>query len=173
MENFSILEAVEIAVGIEEEGIRFYTLAAEKVDEPGIQQLFETLKEKEYDHIKTFRALYTEMSEKKGDTDAALYLLDPGIAETFHGYVETAVFPIAGAARSVLRSCEGAEDILRLGMQAEKDSILFYHELLRHAPWPEAEELLKEIIAEEHRHFAILRRELQKVIAGESEEARS
>ena len=57
VENFSILEAVELAVGIEEEGIRFYTLAAEKVTEPELKQLFETLKDKEYDHIKTFRNL--------------------------------------------------------------------------------------------------------------------
>jgi len=163
VENFSILEAVELAVGIEEEGIRFYTLAAEKVSEPELKKLFETLKEKEYDHIKTFRNLYSTLAEKKDDPDAELYLFDPEVAAYFHGYVESAVFPIAGAAKSVLRECEGPEDILRLAMQAEKDSILYYHELLHHAPWPEAEELVKKIIEEEHKHFAILRRELQKI----------
>lgn len=163
VENFSILEAVEIAVGIEEEGIRFYTLAAEKVDDPEVKKLFGILKEKEHDHIKTFRNLYADLAEKKGDQDAELYIFDPEIAANFRGYAETAVFPVAGAARSVLRECETPEDVLRLAMQAEKDSILYYHELLHHAPWPEAEELVKDIIAEEHRHFAILRKELEKI----------
>lgn len=163
IDNFSILEAVEVAVGIEEEGIRFYTLAAQKVDDPETKKLFETLKEKEQDHIKTFRNLYADMEEKKGDPDAELYLLDPKIAANFRGYAETAVFPVPGAAGSVLRECQGPEDILRLAMQAEKDSILYYHELLHHAPWPEAEELVRKIIAEEHRHFGILREELMKL----------
>ena len=39
IENFSILEAVEVAVGIEEEGIRFYTLAAQKVEDPKMKKL--------------------------------------------------------------------------------------------------------------------------------------
>lgn len=163
VENFSILEAVELAVGIEEEGIRFYTLAALKVEDPEMKKLFESLKEMEHDHIKTFRGLYVDLEEKKGDPNAELYLFDPEIAANFRGYVETAVFPVPGAAASILRECEGPEDILRLGMQAEKDSIFYYHELLHHAPWPEAEELVKKIIAEEHKHFAILRRELQKI----------
>lgn len=163
VESFSLLEAVEVAVGIEEEGIRFYTLAAEKVEDPEMKKLFGILKEKEHDHIKTFRNLYADLAEKKGDPDAELYLFDPEIAANFRGYVETAVFPVAGAARSVLRECESSEDILRLAMQAEKDSIFYYHELLHHAPWPEAEEMVKEVIAEEHRHFAILRRELEKI----------
>jgi rubrerythrin len=165
VENFSILEAVELAVGIEEEGIRFYTLAAEKVTEPELKELFENLKDKEYDHIKTFRSLYSTLAEKKGDPDAELYLFDPEVAAYFHGYIETAVFPVAGAAKSVMREVEGPEDILRLAMQAEKDSMLFYHELLLHAPWPEAEELVKKVIKEEHKHFAVLRRELQKIQA--------
>ena len=168
VENFSILEAVQLAVGIEEEGIRFYTLAAGKVDDPEMKKLFETLKEKEHDHIKTFRGLYADLAEKQGDPDADLYLFDPEVAGYFRGYVETAVFPVPGAAASVLREVEGPEDILRLAMQAEKDSILYYHELLHHAPWPEAEELVKEIIAEEHRHFSILRRELEKLHKQES-----
>jgi len=171
VENFSILEAVEVAVGIEEEGIRFYTLAAQKVEDPEMKRLFETLKEKEHEHIKTFRSFYADLAEKKGDPNAELYLFDPEIAANFRGYVETAVFPVPGAAASILRECEGPEDILRLGMQAEKDSMLYYHELLHHAPWPEAEELVKKIIAEEHRHFAILRRELEKFTSRQGGEA--
>ena len=100
IDNFSILEAVEVAVGIEEEGIRFYTLAAQKVEDPEMKKLFETLREKEHDHIKTFRNFYADLEEKKGDPNAELYLFDPEIAANFRGYVETAVFPVPGDAPS-------------------------------------------------------------------------
>ena len=145
--NFSILEAVELAIGIEEEGERFYALAAAKTEEPEMKKLFETLREKESD--RTF--VYLER------------FLDPEVAAYFHGYIESAVFPVKGSAIEILAQCEGPADILRLGMQAEKDSILYYHELMAHSPYPDAADLLKEIIAEEHRHFAILRRELRKI----------
>ena len=66
VENFSILEAVEIAVGIEEEGIRFYTLAAEQVDDPGLKELFETLKEKDQTGaVITFRDVRRERELKR------------------------------------------------------------------------------------------------------------
>jgi len=162
VENFSLLEAVELAVGIEEEGERFYALAAAKTEDAAMKQLFQTLREKEILHRKTFQKLYEEMAERQGTADAALYLLSPEIAAVFHGYVETAVFPVRGAAVQVIGQCESAEDVLRLGMQAEKDSILYYHELLRHSPYPEARELVERIIAEEHTHFAFLRAELDK-----------
>ena len=161
--NFSILEAVELAVGIEEEGERFYALAAAKTEEAEMKKLFEILREKEVEHKNTFRKLYSDMAEKQGDPDAGLYLLDPEVAAYFHGYIESAVFPVKGSAIEILAQCEGPADILRLGMQAEKDSILYYHELMAHSPYPDAADLLKEIIAEEHKHFAILRRELQKI----------
>ena len=163
VENFSILEAVELAVGIEEEGINFYTHAAGKVDDENLKKIFETLKDKEHEHIKTFRHLYSELAAKSGDPDADLYLLDPEVAAYFHGYVETAVFPVKGSAEQVVAACRSVGDILRLAMQAEKDSILYYHELLHHAPFPEAEKLVKDIISAEHRHLAILQKELKKV----------
>ncbi len=161
--NFSILEAVELAVGIEEEGEHFYALAAKKTEDPEMKKLFEILREKEVEHKNTFRKLYSDMADKQGDSDAGLYLLDPEVAAYFHGYVESAVFPVKGSAVEIIERCEGPSDILRLGMQAEKDSILYYHELTAHSPYPDAAELLKEIIAEEHRHFAILRKELRKL----------
>ncbi len=55
IENFSILEAVELAVGIEKEGVRFYTLAADKTDDPAMKELFLDLKKKEHEHIVTFQ----------------------------------------------------------------------------------------------------------------------
>jgi rubrerythrin len=168
IENFSILEAVELAVGIEKEGVRFYALAADKADDPALKELFLDLKKKEHEHIVTFQGLYAELAEKQGDADAALYLLDPEVAAAFHAYVETAVFPVKGAAAKIIEACEAPDDILRLGMQAEKDSILYYHELLSHAPYPEAKDLIRKIIVEEGKHLTFLHRKMMESGAGGS-----
>ena len=167
IENFSILEAVELAVGIEKEGVRFYTLAADKTDEPA-KELFLDLKKKEHEHIITFQNLYSDLAAKQGNADAALYLLDPEVAAVFHAYVETAVFPGQGASAKIIEACEGSDDILRLGMQAEKDSILYYHELLSHAPYPEAKELIRKIILEEGKHLTFLHRKMVEFRTEES-----
>ena len=104
----------------------------------------------------------------QGDADAALYLLDPEVAAVFQAYVETAVFPGQGASAEIIEACEGPDDILRLGMQAEKDSILYYHELLSHAPYAEAKELIRKIIVEEGKHLTFLHRKMVEARTEES-----
>ena len=51
-------------------------------------------------------------------------------------------------------------DILRFALRLEKDSILFYHELLASAPWPEAKALIEKVIAEERRHVVFIHEKL-------------
>jgi rubrerythrin len=53
-------------------------------------------------------------------------------------------------------------------MQAEKDSILYYHELLSHAPYPEAKELIRKVIVEEGKHLTFLYRKMLEAGAEES-----
>jgi rubrerythrin len=156
MKNFSLLEAVEVSINMEEEGIRFYTLALERMGEGEAGRLFALLRDKEYDHINTFRRIHTNLSAKGGSTDADLYLTDPEVSAFFRAMAESAVFPVKGAAEKVLATLRTEEEILQLGMRVEKDSIAFYHELKTHSPYPEAAEALDLIIAEERRHFRAL-----------------
>lgn len=163
MEHFSILEAVEVALMMEEEGIRFYTLAEERVGDPEMKKLFAFLREKEHQHIEVFRRLYGDLASREGTPDAELWLLDTEVSSWFRAYVESTVFPTKGAAEQAIGGLRGAVDILRLALRIEKDSILFYHELLAHAPWPEARELLGKVIAEERRHLLFIREKLRSL----------
>jgi rubrerythrin len=163
MENFSILEAVEVALTMEEEGIRFYALAEQRVGDPEMKKLFVFLRDKEHQHIETFRRLYGDLAAREGTPDAELWLLDAEVSSWFRAYVESTVFPTKGAAERAIGELRGAVDILRLALRVEKDSILFYHELLAHAPWPEARELLEKVIAEERRHVLFIREKLRSL----------
>jgi rubrerythrin len=163
MQNFSILEAVEVALLMEEEGIRFYTLAEERAGDPEMKKLFAVLRDKEHQHVETFRRLYGDLAAREGTADAELWLLDQEISSWFRAYVESTVFPTRGAAERTIAGLHGVVDILRLALRVEKDSILFYHELLAHAPWPEAKELLEKVIAEERRHVLFIREKLRSL----------
>lgn len=163
MQNFSVLEAVEVAMQMEEEGIRFYALAEERSTDPEMKKLFAFLRDKEHQHIESFRSLYGDLSAREGTPDAELWLLDTEVSSWFRAYVESTVFPAKGAAERAIGGLHGVVDILQLALRIEKDSILFYHELLAHAPWPEARELLDKVIAEERRHVLFIREKLRSL----------
>jgi rubrerythrin len=160
MRNFSILAAVEGAMRREEEGIRFYTLAEENTGDPEMKKLFSFLREKEHQHIEIFRRLYSDLAAREGDPDAELWLLDPDVSSYFRAFVESSVFPTKGAADAVIAGLHGVTDILGFALRLEKESILFYHELLAHAPWPEARALVEKVIVEERRHVAFIHERL-------------
>jgi rubrerythrin len=160
MQNFSILEAVEVAMQMEEEGIRFYTLAEQKVAAPEMRKLFAFLRDKEHQHIETFRRLYSDLTAREGTPDAELWLLDTEVSSWFRAYVESTVFPTKGAAERAIGGLHGVVEILQLALRVEKDSILFYHELLASAPWPEAKALIEKVIAEERRHVVFIHEKL-------------
>jgi rubrerythrin len=160
MKNFSILEAVEVALMMEEEGIRFYALAEKKAGDPELKKLFATLREKEHQHIETFRRLYSDLAAREGDPDAELWLLDAEVSSYFRAAVDSTVFPTKGSAETAIAGLHGVPDILRFALRLEKDSILFYHELLAGAPWPEARSLVEKVIAEERRHVVFIHEKL-------------
>jgi len=160
MKNFSILEAVEVALMMEEEGIRFYTLAEQKVGDPEMKKIFSFLRDKEHKHVETFRRLYGDLTAREGDPDAELWLLDTEVSSYFRAAVDSTVFPTKGAAEAAIAALHGAADILRFALRLEKDSILFYHEVLANAPWPEAKALIEKVIAEERRHVVFIHEKL-------------
>lgn len=160
MKNFSVLEAVEVALMMEEEGIRFYSLAAKQAGDPELKKLFSLLRDKEHLHVETFRRLYGDMVAREDDPDAGLWLLDAEISSFFRAYVDATVFPTKGSAETAIAGLKGVTEILRFALRLEKDSILFYHELLAGAPWPEAKTLLEKVIAEERRHVVFIHEKL-------------
>ncbi len=160
MKNFSILEAVEVALMMEEEGLRFYALAERQTGVPEMKKLFSFLRDKEHQHIETFRRLYSDLAAREGDPDAELWLLDTEVSSYFRAFVDAAVFPTRGAAEQAVAALHGMTEILRFALRLEKDSILFYHEMLAHAPWPEAKTLIEKVIAEERRHVLVIHEKL-------------
>jgi rubrerythrin len=163
IKNFSILEAVEVALMMEEEGAQFYALAEQAAGSAEMKQLFAFLKDKEHQHGEVFRRLYGELTARNANPDAELWLLDAEVSSYFRAAVASTVFPTKGSAAAAVAGLHGVAELLRFALRMEKDTLLFYHDLLSHSPWPEAEELLQQVMAEERRHVSFIQEKLESL----------
>ena len=152
-QRFTLPEAVAAAVTMEAEGIRFYTVAMEKAANPEVQIMSGFLRDVEYEHIEYFRELLGTLSSHAGEKTRPL---DPD-TESYLGYLaETSVFPAHGGAGRALDGIKDVCDMLRLGIQAEKDSLLYYRDLIEHIPFPDAAAAIRKILSEEKQHILML-----------------
>jgi rubrerythrin len=143
---FDISEIYQIAIAVEENGIKFYSLWAEKTKNKKIRELFSTLAEMEVEHKKIFEKMLSEI--KKYEPEGAyteeyfLYL---------KAYVDGIIFNFDELRRQASK-LKTISQALTYAIQREKDSILYYQEAKNIVPKHQADELEK-IINEERRHL--------------------
>ena len=151
MAVFQAGQALEMAMGMEVSGEAFYKAVSEKTDDEELKALFEDLASQERGHYKAFE----RMAQK---VDPAPELPDPATVE-YQAYVEVALDQAAfrGEDKAV-RLAEQAEDretALRAAMGLEKDTMLFYYDLLEMVDESDRE-IISDIIREERQHLARL-----------------
>jgi rubrerythrin len=150
---FSLKDIIDIAVQIEQNGERVYRHAAEKIEDPSLRSLLQRLADDEIQHAKWFEALTDKVSgtgefpeqEKMGRA-----LLQNAIgAQSFT--LEDADFS----------SMKKIEDLLKLAIEFEKDTALFYGMLQPLVEDQKTLEQLQAIIREEETHA----KRLEKVLS--------
>ena len=123
--KYSALEVMEMAKDIEKRGKKFYLKHADATDNRDLRELFRELASDEQDHYEKFVALTDNL---KAEGDAADYLYEQDVSAYFNYLVEYSVFPKDESEESV-EALNDVEKALKLAIQAEKDSILFYREM--------------------------------------------
>lgn len=126
--HFTGKEILEIAVRIEENGLRFYTDAGTASKTTRTKELFRQLAEEERNHIRVFTDFKKLIKETAPDgpfdpdeADAPLYLRALADAEVMR--------PGEGGKTAERLSSERA--VFDFAIQMEKDSLLFYYEMSR------------------------------------------
>lgn len=159
--TFNDLEALKVAINIERRGERFYNLAADKLEDENEEAaaMLRRLAREETKHAKVFEELYSEALKHKDDFDDT-YLFDPEVAAYFNNIVSSLIFPSDERQDELLADIDSVEDAIRLGIQAEKDSILFYTEMIAESKYEDAKKAFKKLLAQEKRHL----RELQELL---------
>lgn len=152
--RFSIDEIFEMAVEIERHAAELYRRAARQARRAQTKQLFLSLAATELDHQKTFEQMQKDSSGAQmpsfdPDNQAALYLKALADAKGREGKASPA---------AKLSGSESTEQILRLAVEAEKDSVAFYVGLKDLVAERSSKDKLDAIIREEMSHIIQLGR---------------
>lgn len=145
IENLTVGRALEFAITTEQLGQRLYAKLAGAHADDELHDLFTALARDEEVHASQLRALRDDLGETENRELAeqdADYLRTISTAEIFHGYSD----PLTAA-----DSMEDRTDALKLAMDLEKSTLLFYHtmeKILGSSP------VLDSIIAMEKHHLA-------------------
>ncbi len=148
---YNMLEVTQMAINIEKQGYDYYKKAALDSKDETAKSVFNLLAEQEKKHIELFSNLYNLLSDISGINDD--YLFDDTVAAYFQALTEKEVFDTAANTTARITS---AKEAIEEGLKAEKNSILFYNEILKNTDLPEVQNILELIIEEEKKHIADL-----------------
>jgi len=156
--SFSGTELVDIAIGIEREGIAFYDIMARSTKNAVTHDFFKYLADTEREHIKIFQGMRAE---------ADTWQMPAAYAQEYAAYlralVNSAVFTEDKITSKVAIEADNYIQALELAIGAEKDSILFYNEM-KEVTSQRAPVMVNKIITEEKSHLEKLS-ELKKKLA--------
>jgi len=139
----NLSELLSIALNIEAEGYAFYTnLASAQTDEQS-KQLFQNLAQQEREHQEIFKKLINEFSQPDSSKDN---WVSEEVAGYLKSYANMSIFPTMTKMKQM-----SSTEALKLAVEVEKDSIIFYSELLPYAG--NERETIKKVISEEKRHL--------------------
>ena len=157
--TFNADEIYEMAAQIERNGAKFYREAAGDATDDAVKSMLNELAAMEDGHEKTFETMRKELSEE--DKQYTTYDPDNQVAQylqtlaDFHG-TEGKVSPT-----EKLTGQESLPDILKIALQAEKNSIAFYVGIKDLVPNKSSKDQIQSIIIEEMTHVSILGGKLQ------------
>jgi rubrerythrin len=150
-EKFSPYEIAQIAIGMEEDGFKFYNKAAEFAQDEKVRAIFLKLANDEIQHKDEFSE--KEFAKYFGDVDDATIEMDSYIKQLF----KTDVFPSIETARDYTEKIKSDKQAIELGMEQEKRAIKFYTELKKVVTLDKAKDAIEDLIQEETKHYQLLK----------------
>ena len=156
--TFNAFEIFEMAEQIERNGIKFYHKAAKSVSDKGARQMFLDLAAMEAEHEKIFTAMKNQLSDKERESN--VFDPDNEMALYLQAMADGHVFDTKKDPSDRLTGTESVEDILKLAIGAEKDSIAFYLGLKDFVSVRAGKDKVEAIIKEEMGHIAVLSRKM-------------
>jgi rubrerythrin len=154
---FNADEVFEMAEQIERNGAKFYRAAAEKC--PDLKTVFLDLARMEDEHEKTFAAMHAELSGE--ELEAPVYDPDSEVLMYLRVMADGRVFDLRTDLAEQMAGKETPEDILKMAIGAEKDSIAFYAGLKESVSQRAGKDKIQAIIKEEMGHMAIVAEKLK------------
>ncbi|WP_448532226.1 rubrerythrin [Pseudothermotoga sp.] len=159
---FNIDEVFEMAEQIERNGVAFYNKAAEMFPEYTKKSIFLKLAEMEKEHEKRFHQMRLDLAKKERELSQ---FLDPqGEAAAYlRAMVSGKVFDPKLDPTTRFNQVRSLSEVLRIAIDVEKDSIIFYLGLKEMIPQGLGKDKIDLIVREEMSHVTILSDLLEKL----------
>lgn len=151
---FNEIEGAKIAQNMEKQGLAFYQKAAAKAKTDAVRDTFLQFAEDEKTHLARFEELEETLQNQR--RNGAGYTDDAEIASYIDGLVKAQVFSEEGDAARMADQAEDDLAALAVAMRAERDSILFYQEMIGLVDSKDAQAAFATILDEERDHLKIL-----------------
>lgn len=156
--TFNADEVFEIAENIERDAAEFYRKAVKLAGDEKTKQLFLDLANMEEKHLVTFKEMRKDLgAEEKEETvfdpdnEAAMYLQAMAMGHGWEG---------RKSRTESLTGREKIEDILKIALEAEHNSVVFYSALKELVPPRAGRDRIEAIIKEEFGHIVVLSKQL-------------
>ena len=143
-------EIFSLAMEIEESGYAYYKTIADSTENATLKQLFSFLAEQEIRHYKFFETLNKDASlDITGSDDW------DDISEYIKATTDSRFFIGEEKAISLAKTVKDPEKAVDIAISFEKDTLLFFYELLNVTP-EKSKDIVQQIVDEEKRHIRIL-----------------
>ncbi len=156
--TFNAFEIFEIAEQIERNGVKFYRKAAQALSGSDLHKTLLDLADMEAEHEETFANMRKQISYKQRE----LITFDPEneMALYLQAMASGHVFDLKKDPAEQLTGKQTPAEILKMAIEAEKDSIVFYVGLKNFVPAETGKEKVEDIIREEQGHIVLLAQKL-------------
>ncbi len=160
--NFSADEIFKIAEQMERNGVKFYTSAAKEAGEnEDTKNYFLKLADMEKEHETVFARMRERLT---GGQNVSAFDPDGHVALYLQAWADGKIFDEKGELAEVLVEQKSIQDILKIAIGLEKDSILFYLGMKEMTESEESKNEIDNIIKEEMAHVAYLNKERSQFV---------
>ncbi|MCS7253604.1 MAG: ferritin family protein [Armatimonadota bacterium] len=146
---FTACEVIDVAVELERMGAEFYSQVALFAQDDERRKIFEGLAECERQHEQRFRELYQVLKQCAPDTPESY----PGEWQSYVHALITSRTILGKEEVERIAKYGSAEEIAKLAIQLEKDSILLYETLLNYVPEGERSKV-EQLLTDEREHLS-------------------
>lgn len=156
---FNADEVFEMAEQIEVNGAKFYRASAEKF--PALKEMLLELAAMEDEHQQTFATMRAELSED--ETEPLMFDPDGEAHMYLRVMADGNVFDTKVGPAQKLAGCETPQDVLKVAIALEKESIVFYTALRASVSRGAGKGKVDSLIGEEVKHIALLSEKLNNL----------
>jgi len=158
--GFNASEVFQIAIDIEENGRRFYEKAMGLSDDHEVKAFFAALAQEEAEHLERFKELRSQLPQTA--SEGTVWDPEHEMDQYLQMMADMNVFRSDVDMEEKLSLAGSVEDALKLGIQFEKDSIIFFLSMQEATADNRGRKSIDQLVNEEREHLKRLSLQLRR-----------